>query len=295
MRLARTPLEFDCRTCLRATIHVQTGDRRFCKTCGSEHSAGGQGTTSGAVSLHLNGKGGTAKAVLPSSLDVPPLVPPLRSGGGLHGEALAAYDKEAAFAAFVLGEAGLELALGRRQPWLIGELELAVEVWVDERDFYVVGLLDGWPHEVRRQHGKAPASLALAELFATSWAGTPCLPGRSELSRWKRRALLQAGIVTRPAVALPALDDGAPVHARETWEGIGELVAVRALTEQVGDPVPLSAPFLSRWCPLERHAVRRGKTWLENRGFIERAGEGEFGHPRRCLLWSVVGFTEPER
>jgi hypothetical protein len=206
----------------------------------------------------------------------------------LRGEDLAAFDREPEFASFVLNAAGLALELNRSQTWNLGELKISVEPWLDRRGFYLLAVEKGWPSNVRRKDGHGPESIAMAEVFATCWSGEPLLPSGPESARWKLRALLEAGLVDRPAVSIAELRDDAPQVAILAWEGIRELVAVRSLTQPAGEPVPLSSLFLARWCPLEESAVRRGKRWLERFGFIVRAGEAEFGCPKRCILWNVA-------
>jgi hypothetical protein len=133
----------------------------------------------------------------------------------------------------------------------------------------------------------------LAEVFASCSARKPLLPSGPENARWKCRAVLEAGLIDRPLISIADLDDDAPYEAVLTWEGIRELVAARSLTQPAGEPAPLASSFLARWCPLEESAVRRGKRWLERHEFIARAGEAEFGCPKRCILWKVACGNGP--
>ncbi|MEP7224059.1 MAG: hypothetical protein ABI783_03765 [Actinomycetota bacterium] len=101
-------------------------------------------------------------------------------------------------------------------------------------------------------------------------------------------ALIEAGLVERPVVALAALRDDAPVAAVETWNLVRDVLTVRvAMGEQQTDPLPLSSPWLASLNGTDEKTIRAGKRWLEQRGYIEHVGVGpsRFGHP--LTLWSV--------
>lgn len=279
--------EVACPRCLLLTAHVNRNGRWHCRTRGTDNTR----ELPESVQQRRDRKGGSGRGgIQPSTANTAFAVPPLPS---LHGEGLAAYDQRIDFASFVFDAAGLALEPNRVQSWHVGEHALRVKPWLDKRGFHVLGLQAGWPPDIRRKGGRAPKSLALAEVFATSWAHRPLLPSPREIPRWKRRALLRAGHVDAPVVALVDLPDDAPHEVRAVWEGIHELLVVRSLVEPAGEPVPISAPFLARWCPLDENAVRRAKAWLGRRGFIERAEVAEFGFPRPCVLWKITRAREP--
>ena len=281
--------EADCPHCLHMTAHARRGGRWHCRTCGTDNTR----ELPESMQPRLDRKGGSGKGgIQPSTATTAFAVPPLPL---LHGEGLAAWDQRIDFASSVFDMAGLELEPNRVQSWHVGEHALRVKPWLDKRGFHVLGLQAGWPPEIRRKGGRAPKSLALAEVFATSWAHRPLLPSPREIPRWKRRALLRAGLVNAPVVPLVDLPDDAPQEVRAVWEGIHELLVVRSLVEPAGEPVPISAPFLARWCPLDENAVRRAKAWLGRRGFIERAEVAPFGFPRPCVLWWIARRREPSR
>jgi hypothetical protein len=279
------------------TAHAERNGCWCCRACGLEN--GLEPTAYLSLSQGRNGRGGIAEAVQVTAEAVSTFrastafaVPPLPS---LHGSELEAYDRNDDFAQLVFDRAGLSLDPSHIQPWHLGALDVAVEAWRDKGAFHRLRLKgSGWPADVCRRNGKAPKALALAEVFASTWANAPLLPSAPELARWKRRALLLGGFAAPPAVSIAKLPEDAPLDVVATWQGIRELVDVRSLTEPDVDLVPLSAPFLARWCPLDENAVRRAKAWLGRRGFIERAVVAEFGFPRPCVLWKIRGGRRPE-
>jgi hypothetical protein len=147
----------------------------------------------------------------------------------------------------------------------------------------------GWPTRLTRHSSKQPPTgLALGEVHAIATANQLHLPRGPELGRWKRRALVDAGIISPHPVTLPQLPPNAPRSAQQTWNAIGELLQVRYLVDPVDEPVPLSSPFLAHWSGLPQSTLERGKTWLERHGLITRAGHAPFGWPAPCLLWQIT-------
>ncbi len=203
---------------------------------------------------------------------------------GLTGTALARFDERREFACFVCDGAGLRCALDERQVWRFGRHKLSVTLWLDERFYYVLLIHSGWPNV------PAPKSLALAEVFAASCTGELRELGRPEMARFKRRALVAAGLTPAPErVRLPALPEDAPESARRTWGAIADFLTERRMTEPPGTPVALSSPWFSNWSRVPEPTIRAGKRWLEKRGFIQRVGEAPSGRGRPTYLWSVKG------
>lgn len=209
---------------------------------------------------------------------------PLWTGEVLQGEKLAVLDADEAFARFVFARASLDLDEGRTQTWVLGgaTFQTAVERGADGRFRLLVA-----GHE---------APMPLPCVYAASVSDEFRWLTRGELPRWKRRALLEAGVVGIPDVQLAALPEDTLAATRAVYAGIELLVRVRVLGgELAGDPVPLSRPFLCRWVPASERAVRTGMEELERLGHIHRAGVHVKSGGRRPLrLWTVELVRIPQ-
>ena len=197
------------------------------------------------------------------------------------------WDARPDYAAFVLALAGLSIEAGADEHTRIGGEEVWARTWVDKRGIYVVRFATGV--QGRR-------SLCLTEIYAMQRAGKWFRPGRSEQARWQLAALVEAGVLERPTVRLRALPADAPKVVATLWPYIAELVAIRRIREPEERALPLSAPFLVRWCgkKLTETEIALAKRWLERYGFIARAGVIPSESPARrdTVLWSIAGSDE---
>ncbi len=213
----------------------------------------------------------------------------------LRASELEAHDRDPRLAKFVYQTAGLLLDNTLVQTWHVGEQQLQVAVWPDESLRYVLRISSGWPAAIKRHHSQQPPTgLALAEVYAISTAKRLHLPRGPELARWKRKALVDAGIVEPHPVQLAPLPPDAPNSARQTWHAIAGLLQVRFLVDPPDEPVPISSPFLSSWSGMPQSTLERGKRWLEPHGYITRVGHAPFGSPAPCLLWHIATSPNPD-
>lgn len=239
--------------------------------------------------LLRDGEGGSndlGSGGAPSDLGTPSNLGTVDGGGEppLRGKELEYYDSVAELGCFVFVErAGLRMNLerGARQVWRVGEHELVVSIWLDRNVNYTLWIHEGWPEK------PAPKALKLAEVYAISTTGELRKLRKPEMGHFKRRALLEAGLVDPPP-PLPPLPDGATDTAVKTWEeAIGVVHAERRLKEPAGTPMALATGRLAKWSGLDEGTVRSGKDWLRRHGFIEKVGEVESGYPRPTYLWKI--------
>ena len=308
-RRGETPIETFCGSCLRETYHVQRRGRWCCLTCGrandpsqlalfrptgeERHARLGNtgGNRGGSQTLGANTASTTAShwsttASRPS--DTTAL-------GHLRAAELEAHDRDPGLARFIYSRAGLRLENNVVQTWRVADQRLQVVVWPDDSRRYVLRIKSGWPAAIKRHRSQQPpAGLALAEVYATTITNQLHLPRGPELARWKRKALVDAGIIEPHPVRLPSLPPGAPECARQTWQAIAGLLQVRFLVDPPDEPVPLSSPFLCSWSGVPQSTLERGKRWLESRGYITRVGHAPFGWPAPCLLWRITIVTVPQ-
>jgi len=187
------------------------------------------------------------------------------------------------YAAFVLALAGLSIEPGAQEHTWIGGEEVWARVWIDKRGIYVVRL-------ATKVRGRC--SLCLTEIYAMQRAGSWLRLQRPEQARWQRAALVEAGIVEPPPVHLRALPADAPKVVASLWPYIAELVAIRRIREPEEDALPLSAPFLVRWCrkTLTETEITLAKRWLERHTYIWRSGliPSASRARRDTVLWTVA-------
>ena len=119
-------------------------------------------------------------------------------------------------------------------------------------------------------------------------------PDGPELARWKRRALIEWGVIAPPAVALRVLPADAPRDVLVVWSGISLLVAVRRLTEPDEMAFPLTRSFVPPWCGCEEPQARRALGWLDRNGFIWRLGRAMFVGRRPMTLWGSPRIASDE-
>ena len=176
-------------------------------------------------------------------------VRPVWTGEVLEGEALAALDADERFAAYVFARAGLDLLQGVDQVWNIGELAIPTRVERSSEGYWRA-LLAG--HE-------APAPLGV--VYAASISGELVFNlGRGTFPRWKRRALMESGLLGVPDVSLAPLPSEASDSTQVLWEAIELLIRVRVLG---GGEREMRFLSRGRFCvaglrsPKERH----GRAW----------------------------------
>jgi hypothetical protein len=198
------------------------------------------------------------------------------------------WDALPAYAAFVLGLAGLSAEERSEQHARIGGVGVGARVWVDKRWSYVVR----FPNSVRGRR-----SLCLTEIYAMQRAGEWWRLGKPEQARWQLAALAEAKLITPSIVSLKPLPAGAPDTVVTLWQFIDELVAIRRIRTPDERELPLSAPHLVRWCrrKLTEAQTVRAKRWLESHGYITKVGEIANASPARrpTVLWCVAEGEEP--
>jgi hypothetical protein len=209
----------------------------------------------------------------------------LPDAASLRGAELARHDADERLARHVSKQAKLRFELDARQDWRVGDTAVAVQWWLDANGYYVLLVLEGW------QAPPAPKALKLAEVFAVGVTGEMRKLNGPEMGRYKLRALIESQIIAKPnPVPLMPLVNPTP-QAQATWDAISELLALRRLTEAPGEPLALSAPWLSKWSGVPEPVLRSGKLWLEKNGYIKRAGTGP-GRPRPLLYWRIAERIE---
>jgi hypothetical protein len=202
----------------------------------------------------------------------------------LSGDDLGRFDGDERFAAFVLERAGLRFVEDERQVWRIAGAELAVRCWHDDRGLYVLRVMAGWPE------APGPAALSMAETFAAAVTGELGRLPVPSLVRWKRRALVEAGLIPAPRQpSLRPLPDDAPERAARTWAAVRHLLAIRRLTEPPGTSFPFSVPWVAGWSGEPERVVLSGKRWLVRHGYLIHVGEtpSRFGRPMH--LYTAAG------
>jgi hypothetical protein len=213
-----------------------------------------------------------------------PLVPSGRDAvphgrGAVYGDELARYDAARNFARFVLSRAGLEIDDRGWQSWALPHDRLTVRVGQSSSGLFQV-FIEG--HATPKP---------LAFVYAATIAGVVEELGRGEFPRWKRRALLEAGMLDELPIRLARLPDLTPTAVPELWAAIELLVKVRvAGGDAPCDPLPLSRTFLRRWAAMTDSRVRAAMEFLEREKCIEKVG----AHGR-TYLWRVLAEEESER
>jgi hypothetical protein len=114
------------------------------------------------------------------------------------------------------------------------------------------------------------------------------------LARWKRRALVEWGVIGAPHVCIRPLPDDAPRYIAPVWEGIGLLLTVRRVTEPDATIVPLARDFVRDWCGRDENEVRRALGWLDRHGWIWRVAREDVGKPKAMTLWGIAA-AEPSK
>jgi hypothetical protein len=200
------------------------------------------------------------------------------SYGELEGDALKAWDGREDVARALASRIGI--ALEGASTWAIDGHELAVALWRDHDDLFVVRVHAGWP--------EGSDALTLAQAFAVAVMGELRRVGSApELKRWKLWMLIELGFVEPFPVSLPPLPADAPTSAAETWRVVGALLSIRWLAEPVSEPFTFSAPWVARAFKVPEHIVRAGKDWLEVHGFLVRVGTCP-GTGKPAVLWVVA-------
>lgn len=222
-----------------------------------------------------------------------------RNIGSLHGQELRDWDRDPEFAEHVHRYIGLWFVQDERQTWRLGELELDVASQVDKRGYFILQIHEGWPLMPARKE------LCLAEMYAMHTVGRACSRvGHAAQARWKRRAMIEAGILAEPIVTLAELPNAATADATLVQHLAYQLLLARRVVngygepvEPVGTPIPLSAPFLTGWggAGTDENAIRRGKMWLEKQRFIWQVDSiPGVGARKPTTLWRISGDGPPQ-
>ena len=196
----------------------------------------------------------------------------------VSGSELSALDADSTLARFIVERAGLEFAEGRPQLWRLSDE--TISTILERAD-------DGRWRAVLAGH-EAPAPLAV--IYAAAVSGEFHWLSAAVFTRWKRRALLEAGLVGMPAVSLADLPaDGVSDSTRFMWGAIELLVRVRVLGgDRARDALPLSRHFLRRWAPLADRPTRTAMETFERLEYIWRVGRyAKSGGQRPLTLWGV--------
>lgn len=123
----------------------------------------------------------------------------------------------------------------------------------------------------RRDH---ELSWSLAELRAAQ-IGKRCLArlGDSVASRWYDRLFAEASVIDLPAIELPALPPGTPLHVERVRQGFNLLVRVRDSREP-GEAMPFTRGFAGDWCGgISEHQTRNGIEELRRLRIMEKVAE----------------------
>lgn len=239
--------------------------------------------STGGESIGEQSIGGKADLSDGSPTYVQPLT--LTYAHGLRGKTLKDWDTERDLAFGLADHLGIS-RLGHVHHWEVGGARLRVEVaLVDDSLRWSVRILDGWPTSPPRR------TLALHEAFAIQTTGRFRKLSAPEASRWKLRMLVELRSVDPVPVQLAALPAGAPDTAHLVWREVDYLLGIRRLTEALGTPFPLSAPWLAEWSGgrLAQKEAIAGRVWLDRHRFLVRDGQlpGRSGG-RPLTLWQAV-------
>lgn len=129
-----------------------------------------------------------------------------------------------------------------------------------------------WIYRDHHQATEGRKAYALAEIYAAAVSGRVARRGRSELARWKLRALAELGFVDLPRVDLPPLRPGASPEAAAAREGVELLFAVRRIADPGDAAAPISRRFLADWCGMWPDEAERAKRELIAGAVIEKDG-----------------------
>jgi hypothetical protein len=120
----------------------------------------------------------------------------------------------------------------------------------------------------------------LTEVYFDRTTGTPRRLSKSEFVRWKVRLAIEAAVLARPLIELPALPPDAPKHVCRAYEGLWLFVAVRWHTDRPGEPFTFTRVFASEWCGLDHSMMRDSISALRAAGVLVKVGEHPVGaHP----------------
>jgi hypothetical protein len=284
---ASARVERFCRVCLAEKFHRESSDGPRCATCGTIPNAWEteNATTRPPVVLKVgggSGRGGSRPSLLTTASATPASATPA-SADLAEARSLEDYDRDPVVARFVCEKAGIEIGESELQMLLLGDSSIPARVWLDDRDRYVIR-----PHGASVFPGSAVGSLALAQVYASVCARRLIQPKGPSLARWKRRALVECGILPLRGVSLQALPSGAPAHVCAIWDAIALLVAVRRIEDPDESSLPLTRGFVADWSGCAQTAVRSALGWLDSRGYIRRVGEEKSGKPRPTTMWAVA-------
>lgn len=274
-----------CLPCFKETLHEASDSALVCKTCGTVSEFINSNGNAGKSGIGVSGVGESGEGETPSSLP-PTASTPNAYAEMLHGKGLVALDGDPGLARFVFDKAGLTFLQDEPQAIKLGDSTMRVRLWVDDHDLYVIRPVTGEKAPIFP--GTDIQALKLGQFYASICAGTLIRPVEAELARWKRRALIEWGVVTARAVHLRPLPKDAPRYAVTVWDGIGLLVAVRRLTEPDETEFPLTRSFLPGWCGCEVKVVKRGMGWLDRHRFVWRTRSVPVGKPKPMTLWAVA-------
>lgn len=215
-------------------------------------------------------------------------------GTSTYGEHdLAAWDRSPKLAEWLADRLGISGTTGGEvSVWEVGEHKLRVSLWLGPDHRHVLWIHSGLPTSYRSPLDTARRTLALHEAYAAHVRGKFAALGKPEARRWKLRLLVGAGLVEPADVGdLVMLPQDAPASAGETWCVLRHVLSIRRLEEPKEEPFAFSAPWVAEWSGLAESTVCSGKRWLEERGYLVRAGtaRGQFGKPTQ--LWHVRSPT----
>ena len=279
-----------CVPCFMERLHEERAGMLVCRTCGTVTEVINSNGNAGKIGVGVSGRGGSGEGVKQPSLPTSAYATSAYAEM-LHGDDLAALDGDHKFARFLCEKAGLEFLEDEPQEIVIGETAIVVRIWVDDHQAYVIRPVS--EDKVPTFPGTSIRALKLGQFYASVCAGRLIRPTGAALARWKRRGLLEWGVIGAPPVCIRPLPDDAPLYIAPVWEGIRLLLAVRRLTEPDGMVVPLARDFVRDWCGRDGKEVRRALGWLDRHGWIWRVCRTDVGKPKPMTLWAVAEELGP--
>ena len=289
-----------CTRCVRETFHEEREGRIVCGACGHPStlpvrigSTKGSSIGSNAEEVINEGFTSSASSGASTSSAEKRALTSFASSGASTSSAKGVADAEGhtlAVAKAVARLAGLPDEPGTPGDLALMDATLGLSIWREpDGSRWLFRVHDGWPTHPARE------SLLSAEVFALVRRRECKLFGARSplLARMRNLMLIETEAMSAPEVLLATLPDDTTPDERVTWDAIGRLLQVRALTETTGEPFAFSSPTMAWVLGVDESVLRRGKHALEQRGLLVRVGTapGSFGRP--TILWHAA--TPDER
>jgi hypothetical protein len=115
-----------------------------------------------------------------------------------------------------------------------------------------------------------------------------------EYVTWKRRLLIEAGVISVTDVRLAPLPADVSHWARDLWAKIELLVQARALGgTRPREPLPLTREFLAGWAEMPPWGVRAALEGLQSAGLVRVVDQVRSRGGRMVRFWSVALAENP--